>query len=70
MGKTLIVFVGKYGSGTASAKRVRQLAAGLRASGDEACVICYDRGSQAAQQHTLWSTDEWGVPHAAVYVGE
>ena len=57
MGKTLLVFAGKYEGNSAGAKRVRQLARGLRDAGDDACVISYRRGARAANDALIWMTD-------------
>ena len=68
MGKTLIVYDGKYEGPTAGAKRVRQFAMGLRAAGDEACVIGYSRRQQTIDDAASWVTDRWGVDYASVNV--
>lgn len=69
MSDTLIVFLGKYGDNTASAKRIRQLARGLREAGDQAAVIGYRRGAPVEAADAIrWTTDEWGVEHASVGV--
>jgi glycosyltransferase involved in cell wall biosynthesis len=71
MGKTLIVYFGKYEGTSASSKRVRQLAAGLREAGDDACVISYRRGKRASREGAItWMTDGWGVEYSTVNVAE
>jgi glycosyltransferase involved in cell wall biosynthesis len=68
LGNTLIVYAGKYDGTTAGARRVRQLAMGLREAGDGACVISYHRGSRTTEDSISWMTDQWGVDHASVPV--
>jgi len=70
MGKTLIVFAGKYDSGSAGAKRVRQFATGLRCAGDHAAVVSYYRGVNSLSLKISWNIDRWGVPHAGVNIVE
>lgn len=68
MGKTLIVYAGKYEEPTAPTKRVRQFAMGLRSAGDEACVISYSRRKRENDEATSWVTDRWGVDYASVSI--
>ena len=70
MGKTLIVFAGKYDGGSASAKRVRQFALGLRSAGDDAAVVGYKRGVCPPEGPIPWEVDRWGVRHASVGIAE
>lgn len=68
MGKTLIVYYGKYDGETGGAKRVRRFARGLRAAGDEACVLSYRRANRSTSGRVSWATDRWGVDYACVSI--
>jgi glycosyltransferase involved in cell wall biosynthesis len=70
MGRTLIVFAGKYDESSAGAKRVRQFALGLRDAGDDAAVIGYYRGMGATEGAIRWDVDQWGVPHTGVGIAK
>ena len=68
MGKTLIIFGGKYGDGSAGSKRVRQFAMGLRRANDQAAVVSYYRGVRHPEGPIPWEIDQWDVPHTGVNV--
>lgn len=70
MGKTLIVFAGKYEGDSAGAKRVRQFARGLKCAGDEAAVVGYYRGMRPMAGPMLWKADRWGVRHTGVSISD